>query len=80
MQKPDAKQTSDKSEPTENIRKTGNSKVIQDQSSSKPKYRNIQPVAKPNDPAHEIMVFFVLRKLIETIQTRMRSHPVGLDV
>ena len=31
-----------------------------------------------NEPAHEIMVLFVLRKLI--IQTRMRSHPVGLDV
>ena len=29
-------------------------------------------------PAHEIMVLFVFRKLI--IQTRMRSHPVGLDV
>ena len=26
----------------------------------------------------EIMVLFVLRKLI--LQTRMRSHPVGLDV
>ena len=30
------------------------------------------------EPAHEIMAFFVLRKLI--LQTRMRSHPVGLDV
>ena len=30
------------------------------------------------EPAHEIMVLFVLRKLI--LQTRMRSHPVGLDV
>ena len=29
-------------------------------------------------PAHEIMVLFVLRKLI--LQTRMCSHPVGLDV
>ena len=28
--------------------------------------------------AHEIMALFVLRKLI--LQTRMRSHPVGLDV
>ena len=30
------------------------------------------------EPAHEIMARFVLRKLI--LQTRMRSHPVGLDV
>ena len=31
-----------------------------------------------NEPAHEIMAFFVLRKLI--LQTRMGSHPVGVDV
>ena len=31
-----------------------------------------------NDPAHEIMVLFILRKLI--LQTRTRGHPVGLDV
>ena len=31
-----------------------------------------------NGPSHEIMALFVLRKLI--LQTRMRSHPVGLDV
>ena len=30
------------------------------------------------EPAHEIMVLFVLRKLI--LQMHMRSHPVGLDV
>ena len=30
------------------------------------------------EPTHEIMVLFVLRKLI--FQTRMRNHPVGLDV
>ena len=30
------------------------------------------------EPAHEIMVLFVLRKLI--LQTRIRSHAVGLDV
>ena len=30
------------------------------------------------EPALEIMVLFVLRKFI--LQTRMRSHPVGLDV
>ena len=29
-------------------------------------------------PSHEIMILFVLRKLI--LQTRMHSHPVGLDV
>ena len=31
-----------------------------------------------NEPFHEIMALSVLRKLI--LQTRMRSHPVGLDV
>ena len=31
-----------------------------------------------NEPSHEVMALFVLRKLI--IQTRMRSSPVGLDV
>ena len=30
------------------------------------------------EPVHEIIVLFVLRKLI--LQTRMRSHPVGQDV
>ena len=30
------------------------------------------------EPAHEIMVLFILRKFI--LQTRMRSHPVGLQV
>ena len=30
------------------------------------------------EPCHETMVLFVLRKLI--LQTRMRSHPLGLDV
>ena len=32
----------------------------------------------PFEPAHEITILFVLRKLI--LQTLMRSHPVGLDV
>ena len=31
-----------------------------------------------NEPAHEIMALFILRKHI--LQTRMRNHPVGLDV
>ena len=31
-----------------------------------------------NEPAHEIMVLFVLRKII--LQMRMRSQPVGLDI
>ena len=30
------------------------------------------------EPAHEFMALFVLRKFI--LQTRVRSHPVGLDV
>ena len=30
------------------------------------------------EPSHEIMILFVLRKLI--LQMRMRSHPMGLDV
>ena len=33
---------------------------------------------KYNEPAHEIMALFALRKLI--LQMRMCSHPVGLDV
>ena len=36
------------------------------------------PLQKQNEPCHEIMALFVLRKLI--LQTRMRSHPVELDV
>ena len=31
-----------------------------------------------NEPAHEIMILFVLRELI--LQTCVGSHPVGLDV
>ena len=31
------------------------------------------------EPCHEIMALFVLRKLI-LLQSRMRSHPLGLDV
>ena len=30
------------------------------------------------EPAHEIMILFVLRKLI--LETRIRRHPVGLKV
>ena len=30
------------------------------------------------EPSHEVMVLFILRKLI--LQTCMHSHPVGLDV
>ena len=33
---------------------------------------------RQNEPCHEIIAIFVLRKFI--LQTRMRSHPVGLDV
>ena len=31
-----------------------------------------------NEPPHQIMALFVLRKLI--LQMRLRSHPMGLDV
>ena len=31
-----------------------------------------------NEPSHDIMVLYVLCKLI--LQTRMRGHPLGLDV
>ena len=31
-----------------------------------------------NEPAHEILALFAIRKFI--LQTRMRSHPVALDV
>ena len=39
-------------------------------------YQNISSVLF--EPAHEIMALFILRKLI--LQTRMRSHPVELNV
>ena len=45
------------------------------------KYRSIKETETHKctfEPAHEIMALFVLHKLI--LQTRMRSHPVGLDV
>ena len=32
----------------------------------------------PFEPAHEVMALFVLLKV--SLQTRMRSHPVGLDI
>ena len=35
-------------------------------------------VSESFEPCHEITVLFVLRKFI--LQTRMRSHPMGLDV
>ena len=35
-------------------------------------------VSFTNEPAHEIMVLFILRKLI--LQMGMRSHPMGLDI
>ena len=38
----------------------------------------IFPKLSSFEPSHEIMVLFVLRKLI--LQTRICSHPVGLDV
>ena len=34
--------------------------------------------SRENEPCHEIMVLFIIRKLI--LQTCMHSHPVGLDV
>ena len=40
--------------------------------------RNKGEAKETNEPAHEIMALFVLRKLI--LQSHMRSHPVGLDV
>ena len=47
------------------------------------RYGNVRDVCLKNkrlinEPSHEIMALLVLRKLI--LQTRMRSHPVGLDV
>ena len=38
-------------------------------------YAKYHKISSLFEPAHEIMVLFVLRKLI--LQTRMRSHPVG---
>ena len=40
--------------------------------------RPAEQVQCRTEPAHEIMVLFVLRKLI--LEMQMRSHPVGLDV
>ena len=40
--------------------------------------RLVAQPTEPEEPAHEIMALFVLRKLI--LQTRMRSHSAGLDV
>ena len=37
----------------------------------------IETPSNTYEPRHEIMVLFVLCKIL---QTRMRSHPVGLDV
>ena len=48
--------------------------------SQKTEYMKISEGLKStsNESAHEIMALFVFRKLI--LQTRMRSHPVALDV
>ena len=48
--------------------------------SRKPSFWNqrLQQCSLLVSPSHEIMAPFVLSKLI--LQTRMRSHPVGLDV
>ena len=43
-----------------------------------PCHKAVLTAASLYEPAHEIMALGVLRKLI--LQTRMRSHPVGLDV
>ena len=41
-------------------------------------YKSGHPSMYRNEPCHEIMVLFVLRQL--SLQTRLHSHPVGLDV
>ena len=41
-------------------------------------YSLLKPPCLKFEPHHAIMAFFVLHKLI--LQTRMSSHPVGLDV
>ena len=38
---------------------------------------NTRYFQSPIEPSHEIMVLFVLRKLI--LQTRMRSHSLGIS-
>ena len=45
---------------------------------TKKKKRKKKQTNKTYEPAHEIMAFFILRKLI--LQTRIHSHPVGLGV
>ena len=42
------------------------------------RYRDALKIIIIIEPTHEILALFVLRKLI--LQTRMRSHPVELDV
>ena len=45
---------------------------------SAPILKTIDVRNRINEPAHEILALFALRKLI--LQTRMRSYPVALDV
>ena len=51
--------------------------LIKKKRKKKTKTKNKQ-TNKTYEPAHEIMALFILRKLI--LQTRIRSHPVGLGV
>ena len=60
----------DKDELRERIHSPNGGQLPQDQRKTKE-----TPV---NEPCHEIMVLFVLRKLV--LQTRMRSHPMELNV
>ena len=55
-----------------------NMKRLAGKTTKQPNERVISGQTHSNEPSHEIMTLFVLRKLI--LQTRMRSHPVGLDV
>ena len=58
-------------------RSPGNT-IIKDRSPPLAPRGRTEKYETPNEPSHEIMVLFVLRKFI--LQTGMRSHPAGLDV
>ena len=62
-----------KSNPKDWMSEGSNQRPEDCKATAMPMYRSIS-----FEPSHEIMVLFVLRKLI--LQTRMRSHPIELDV
>ena len=60
------------------VRVSYREKLLYREDDRKVHFKLLHDLVIPFEPAHEIMVLFVLRKLI--FQTRLRGHPVGLDV